>query len=417
MEWLDAINLINRNTTYAQSDAGQSNIARFAHRAHIFYNIVQNQFDTSLCNGGITWNPELAPYKNAITNQLFLSSSVAMYLYFPGDADSDPYPSTNYTSRTNATLPPLPPLAARDPILLDNAKKEWSWFQSHNFTNPQGLVVDGFHISDNQTTCDQRNEMVYTYNQGVMLSGLRLLWEATGDYTYLSDGYGFVKTTIQATGWNANNSSQAGEWAGLGRNGIMEDYCDAPANCSQDAQVFKGIYYHHLQKFCAPLPTSTSLIANLTYLASPSLAAQHAGECQSYVPWIQHNAYAALQTENSSGVFGGWWGASYLNKTQQPWPQWAKPPPAGSWDVRNEPSLLDISLWRCNPADRECASWVEEHRGVDRRGGIGFGGGTGDMKRMLQDWRQKRDPDNQGRGRTVETHGAGLGVVKAAAGY
>lgn len=160
LEWLEAIKFINQDDDYAASDLGQADIARFAHRAHIFYNIVQNQFDTSLCEGGLTWNPALAPYKNAITNELFLSTSISMYLYFPGDNNSDPYPSPNYTNATNETLPELPPLAPHDPILLSNAIRAYDWFQSHNFTNAQGLIVDGFHISANQTTCDERNEMV-----------------------------------------------------------------------------------------------------------------------------------------------------------------------------------------------------------------------------------------------------------------
>lgn len=75
LEWLEAINLIQQYDTYAKSDRGQKDIACFAHRAHIFYNIFQNQFNTSQCDGGLTWNRHLLPYKNAITNELFVSSS------------------------------------------------------------------------------------------------------------------------------------------------------------------------------------------------------------------------------------------------------------------------------------------------------------------------------------------------------
>ena len=166
LEWLDAIKLVQQDDAHARSDLGQYEIASFAHRAHIFYNIVLDQFNTSQCGGGLTWNPHLFPYKNAITNELFVSSSIGMYLYFPGDNDTDPYPSPAYTDSTDTTLPCLPPLSAHDPLLLDNAVKGYEWFKTNNFTNAQGLIVDGFHISANQTTCDERNEMVYTYNQG-----------------------------------------------------------------------------------------------------------------------------------------------------------------------------------------------------------------------------------------------------------
>lgn len=386
LEWLEAIEFINAYSAYAKSTYGQKDIAHFAHRAHIFYNIVQNQFDTSLCGGGITWNPALATYKNAITNELFLSSSVAMYLYFPGDNNTDPYPSPTYLSSTNTTLPALPRLTAHDPLLLQNAVQEYQWFRTHNFTNAQGLVVDGFHLSPNQTTCDQRNEMVYTYNQGVLLSGLRGLWEATGDSSYLHDGYGYIATTINATGWNARNTS---EWSGLGRGGVMEDYCDAAANCTQDAQIFKGAYFQHFDAFCERLPTSTPLVANLTYLASHSLATMHAEKCASYLPWLRHNAQAALSTRNASQIIGGWWGAGYLNVSQAPAPGYAPVRPKGSWDEWNEPWVLGQAPWACRG----------EH-GCGRRGGK--------VRR-----RERRDVNDQGRGRTVETQGSGLGVVKA----
>lgn len=406
LEWLEAIKFINQYDEYSQSDLGQDDIARFAHRAHIFYNIVQDKFDTSLCGGGLTWNPALEPYKNAITNELFVSSSIGMYLYFPGDDNTDPYPSATYANQTNTTLPPLPALQAHDPLLLNNAINEYEWFKTHNFTNAQGLVVDGFHISENQTTCDERNEMVYTYNQGVVLSGLRQLWEATGDKQYLIDGYSLIEIVINATGWYANGYDEAGQWAGLGRNGIMEDYCDAPANCSQDAQIFKGIYFHHLDLFCEPLPTETALIPDLTYTASEALANEHAGKCRAYAPWVRHNAHAALSTRNGSDIIGGWWGASYVNKTQSPWPAWSPPMPPGSVDEWNHPSVLEEPPWVCRgrPGCRG--------RGRGRKGRNGPR-----MAHMVRSRKRQSDPNDEGPGRTVETQGSGLGVVKAASDF
>lgn len=324
-----------------------------------------------------------------------------MYLNFPGDSNSDPYPSPTYANATNTTLPPLPKLQAHDPLLLNNAIKEYQWFKTHNFTNAQGLVVDGFHISDGQTSCDQRDEMVYTYNQGVLLSGLRQLWEATGDTEYLTDGYALVNTVINATGWQARSYSEAGQWAGLGRNGIMEDYCDAPANCSQDAQIFKGIYFFHLDLFCEPLPTETALVPGLTHVAPADLAKQHAVTCQSYMPWIEHNAYAALSTRNETHIIGGWWGASYVNKTQGSWPEWSIPRPRGSADVWNDPALLSQPPWVCQ-GQHGCHG--------HRRSGVGPR--TAQLLRS-----RRRDINDEGLGRTVETQGSGVGVVRAASDF
>ncbi|KAF2862228.1 glycoside hydrolase family 76 protein [Piedraia hortae CBS 480.64] len=372
LEWLEVIKFLRRYDP-------EADLSRYAHRAHIFYHVVQDKFNTSLCNGGLTWNPALATYKNAITNELFMASSISMYLYFPGDQNSDPYPATNYQNITNATLPVLSSLAAHDSSLLENAQKGYEWFKAQNFVNTQGLIIDGFHISDNQTTCNKPNEMVYTYNQGVILSALRGLWEATGDESYLADGHALVQTVIRATGW----SGVQGQWAGLGRNGIMEDYCDAALNCSQDAQTFKGIYFHHLGQFCEPLPTTTALVPGLTKLASSSLAASHAGNCSSMTSWIQHNTQAALSTRNKTGIIGGWWGADDGNTFLSQSLQGAAQLPRNSDDYRNNPQILHEPPWIC----QNC-------RTIHRR-----------------------DANDGGRGRTVESHASGLGVVKAASDF
>ncbi|PPJ53825.1 hypothetical protein CBER1_03280 [Cercospora berteroae] len=388
MEWLEVIRFINQYEAYSQSGLGIDDISAYAHRAHIFYNVVQDKFNTSQCEGGLTWNPALETYKNAITNELFVSSSIMMYFFFPGDSDTDPYPHPNYTAQTNKTLLPLQPMSAHDPIFLKNAQDEWAWFKTHNFTNAQGLIVDGFHITPNQTTCDERNEMVYTYNQGVMLTGLRGLWEATGLIYYLDDGYSLIETVINATGWDANVSDQASEWAGLGRNGILEDYCDAPANCSQDNLVFKGAYFQHFDYFCTPLPTDVPLVEGISVLAATELAQHHNDRCASYSPWVQHNAHAALSTRDGTKVMGEWWGAPYLNRTQGPAPKYAESKPDGSIDICNQPQLLEAYPWKCSSSD--CAHYSASER-----------------RRALY---PRQAADN----RTVETQAQGLAVLRAA---
>ena len=42
------------------------------------------------------WNPSLGPYKNAVTNELFITASVSMYLYFSGDNDASPTDSNSF---------------------------------------------------------------------------------------------------------------------------------------------------------------------------------------------------------------------------------------------------------------------------------------------------------------------------------
>ena len=150
----------------------------------------------------------------------------------------------------------------------------------------------------------------------MILDGLRGLWEATGDTTYLRHAYVLIDTVVNATGWHAHGYAEAGQWAGLGRNGILEDHCDAPANCTEDQQIFKGAYFQHLTLFCEELPIERPLVPGISKLASANLALHHRSKCDAYGRWVQHNAIAALSTRNEFGLFGQWWGASYASLTQ-----------------------------------------------------------------------------------------------------
>src|SRR5690606_32280099 len=84
------------------------------------------------------------------------------------------------------------------------------------------------------------NEMVYTYNQGVLLTGLRNLFIATDERQHLEDGYDLLAAVTQHDGW-------------LNHAGVLEDVCDARARCSQNGQMFKAIWAQHVAAFCAPL--------------------------------------------------------------------------------------------------------------------------------------------------------------------
>lgn len=295
---------------------GRQFVDAFAHRAHIFYDLASEGWDTELCGGGMTWNPRLTPYKNAITNQLWISASVSMYLHFTGDSNPSPFMASG----------DIPFARPHDPKYLQAAVDGYAWLQSSNMTNALGLYVDGFHIHNwgkNGTIgtgkCDTRNEMVYTYNQGVILSGLRGLWEGTGSLEYLEDAHKLIRNVMNATGWRGtppprhdpNDPSSPHpppRWAGLGRGGVLEDLCDSRGNCSQDGQTFKGIFFHHLTSFCTPLPLQP-LVPGLTHRASPAVATLHRQSCKLYASWVAHNARHALKTRDDEGRFGAWWGA------------------------------------------------------------------------------------------------------------
>ncbi|KAF2089547.1 glycoside hydrolase family 76 protein [Saccharata proteae CBS 121410] len=440
--WLEAIKFIGlhsalhygdqyNNASSASVFYGNKYVPAFAHRARLFSDLVNHGYDDFevLCSGGIVWGPYVAPYKNSITNELYVALNMGMYQYFPGDYD----PGTSYIVNSsnacvdqtygavtnpqvpqalNASSPPLMPIAAHNKTYLDRAMAGYNWLTTINMTDAQGLFTDGYHLSDwNSVTntsasnkCDERNEMVYTYNQGVLLSGIRGLWETTGDSTYLSYGYSLIDSVINATGFHASNSSA---FMGLGRGGVLEDLCDANGDCSQDAQNFKGPFFHHLKLFCAPLPAEPAT-RNITFGDADEQSRAHASLCSDYTSWIAHNAGAAYATRNATDDYGMWWGppagTTNVSSTTQSNVQSNDPRlyyGAGAIDYRDDRQLLfALPEFGADPQkEKGLFKGMEKVNGSEYRT-AGTASGTADV-------------NDRGRGRTVETQSGALAVFDA----
>lgn len=359
---------------------GQFWVDSFAQRAQRFWNATTKGWDTKLCHGGMTWNPRLQPYKNAITNELYIAASISMYQWFPGDFDQ----------------------GDRDPRHLQAAIEGYKWLTNVNMTNTQGLYVDGFHISNNppgNVKCDERDEMVYTYNQGVILTGQQGLFSVTGAPSFLEDGHKLIRSVINATGWDLKTNKPLDStpgmlppWRGLGRGGILEDQCDASGTCSQDSQTFKGIFMHHLAAFCRPLElvNPQTARASVDSQAFARASTGHTKSCRSYLAWLKFNADGALKTRNSNGHFGMWWGANLfgdqnVSRSSDGINHFAP----NTTDYRNEGTPQN-QLWGQ-------ARFVPGGGNATQNTGHGSGG----------------DPNDRGRGRTVETQVGGLAVLKA----
>lgn len=410
--WLEAIKFIKLHSSlhYTSSCDDKATwyasqfIPQYAHRARLFYDLASRGWDTTLCGGGMTWNPNLAPYKNAITNELYIAASISMYLYFPGD--SDPSPFFTHTG--------LPPAKAHDVRYLDNAVEAYKWLKGSNMRNNYGLYVDGFHItgwrggkngSNGTRICDLRDEKVYTYNQGVLLSGLKGLWEATGSRGYLEDGHELVRDVIAATGWKDRNTEQQYRWAGLGRGGVMEELCDWSGSCSQNAQTFKGIYFHHLTLFCGPLIRWESNGYEDAFLDDEETRQLHQKSCDEYGDWIRHNAFAAYVTRNQDGEFGEWWGRPARRRRHEDGAneEFEGPNTQGT-DYRNEGVPMD-EIWRLPEDDTTYKSDMNTENGNRKRNWDGVYGSA--------DGSGLRDINDRGRGRTVETQSGGVAVLRA----
>lgn len=85
--------------------------------ANIHDFVTVNAWNDSVCRGGVQWCPTNT-YKNAITNELFLVSSMRLHPY--------------------ASLLDRPPT-----YYLDWALKEWQWFETSGLINGDYLINDG----------------------------------------------------------------------------------------------------------------------------------------------------------------------------------------------------------------------------------------------------------------------------------
>ncbi|KAK1767151.1 glycoside hydrolase, family 76 [Phialemonium atrogriseum] len=413
-------------------------VPSFAHRARVFWELASKGWDYTLCGGGMTWNPRLEPYKNAITNELFIAASISMFLYFPGDVNTCPFGSRSDCSGGDADLSDVADWKPHDPRYLYAAVEGYAWLMNSNMTNEQGLFVDGFHISgfrnksDPNTKCDARNEMVYTYNQGVILTGQLGLFKVTRNTSYLKDGHSLIQNVIAATGYDLARDRPADDlpalqpgsplprWHGLGRAGVLEDKCDVRGDCSQNSHTFKGIFFHHLAAFCAPLEPAPDLPPPHTVYEQQQdddglekAREAHARACRAYTGWLRHNAMAALRTRDSRGVFGMWWTAGLLNLTSDYYVADGDAEPqqhGGAVDYRNR-RVPDDPRWDTalgSPPPHEPAEPGQQQQplsGPVERASSGrtapvAGSGTS-------------DPNDRGRGRTVETQGSGLAVLRA----
>ncbi len=158
----------------------------------------------STCNGGVWWSKS-RNYKNAIPNELFLSLATKISQRTPGDTvggGGGPQ-SLSY---------------------IDWATKEWTWFSNSGMINSSNLINDGLNSS-----CQNNNDITWTYNQGVILSGLADLTKITGQSSYQSQAESIANATINTL---------------VNSNGILKESCDP--SCSGDGFQFKGVFMRNL---------------------------------------------------------------------------------------------------------------------------------------------------------------------------
>ena len=200
LAWLDVYRLRGGNAYLQMSKS-------------IFADMTGGWSDT--CGGGIWWKKN-EHYKNAIANELFLSVAVRLALLSHGKARAD---------------------------YLLWARKEEQWFLSSGMINADSLVNDGLDAS-----CHNNGQTTWTYNQGVLLTGL------VGFNKLAQDATGFQRAELIAKAVTQHLTDESG---------VIHDPCEP--NCGADGVQFKGILMRNLSALLAVSPSpdlSTLMVQN-----------------------------------------------------------------------------------------------------------------------------------------------------------
>jgi predicted alpha-1,6-mannanase (GH76 family) len=193
LAWVAASDL----TTFEQH--GEHHSERYRAAAQAIFDHSLTGWD-EVCRGGLWWNDK-RDYKNAITNELFLTLAALLAIRVPGQ-----------------------------PRYRDWAVREWEWLYGSGMIGPSGLVNDGLTAA-----CQNNGQTTWTYNQGVILGGLAALHELTGDAAYLSEGERTADAAVREL---------------TGADGVLAEPGEAEAGPGDgDMPQFKGIFARYLSDF------------------------------------------------------------------------------------------------------------------------------------------------------------------------
>lgn len=200
---------------------------RYLERAEIIFNdIAVRAWDTNSCLGGVAWAFNNR-YKNAITNELFLSLAAELAL-----------------TTGNASY-------------VRWARAEWDWLESSGIINEGSLVDDGLDkFIGHEDVClnngGRPGGEQWTYNHGVILSGLARLSQLTGETSLLDKALRIANaavrsfTTFEADGGLLIEESVCEVPIEDTPMSTLYDMIDKGYGCNIDQLAFKGIFVRHL---------------------------------------------------------------------------------------------------------------------------------------------------------------------------
>jgi predicted alpha-1,6-mannanase (GH76 family) len=137
------------------------------------------------------------------------------------------------------------------------------------------LVYPSRRRNNGQTT--------WTYNQGIVLSGLSKLYSYTGNTSFLHAAQHLLDSVLASP---------------LVDSSILVESCDPSRTCDEDQWMFKGVFFEHLMYFMKDI-----VVSRHSDLSTKRRVVRKYGK------FIHANAQAVwnIARDPSNGTIGNWW--------------------------------------------------------------------------------------------------------------
>ncbi|RFU72466.1 mannan endo-1,6-alpha-mannosidase [Trichoderma arundinaceum] len=197
------------------------------------------------CSGGLRW--QIFPwnksynYKNSIANGCFFNIAARL---------------ARYTG--NQTY-------------ADWANKVWEWEQSVGLIGKQYQLYDGLSIFENNNTCGDMDQTLWSYNAGIYMHGAAAMYNFTKSAKWKTTLDGIISQT-QATFVN---------------NGVVfEQFCELRGFCSVDQSTFKGYLLRSMAYTMKMVPYTIPTLMPLINNAATAAASVCTGPASATFPGI-----------------------------------------------------------------------------------------------------------------------------------